>query len=93
MNNQEEQKNDKTEKDRPFHIVVNGQAKEWSNVKISFDDVIKLAFGSIPPNPNIVYTVTFKNASSEPPKGTMVKGDGVKVKNGTIFNATATDKS
>ena len=90
---EDKKKQENQEKEKPFHIVVNGQAKTWDKVKINFDEVIILAFGSISSNPNIVYTVTYKNAASEPHKGSMVKGDIIKVKNGTIFNATATDKS
>lgn len=93
MNTSEEQKNENKDKERPFHIVVNGQAKTWNKEEITFDEVIILAFGKIDPNPNIEYTVTYKNAAGDKLKGTMVKGDIVKIKNGTIFNATATDKS
>ena len=92
MSTPEEKKKDDDKKDKPFHIVVNGQAKTWNKEKITFDEVVILAFGSIDPNPNIVYTVTFKNGADRP-RGTMVKGDILKIKNGTVFNATATDKS
>ena len=84
---------EKEEHEKIFTIIVNGQEKKWKKKEITFDEVIILAFGSISPNPDIVYTVTYKNAASEPHKGTMVKGDIVKVKDGTIFNATSTDKS
>ncbi len=74
-------------------IVVNGREKEWSEKEITFDQVIELAFGSLPSNPNIAYTVTYKRGEGNKPEGTMVKGQSVKVKDGEIFNATATDRS
>ena len=77
----------------PITIIVNGEEKPWCDRRISFDEVVELAFGAEPPNPNICYTVTFKNAAGKRKQGVLVEGDDVKVKNGTIFNVKRTDKS
>lgn len=74
-------------------IIVNGEPKKWDRKKISFREVIILAFGSYDENPNIVYTVAYEDGPKENPEGSMTKGTEVCVKNKMIFHATATDKS
>ena len=90
----EEQKpNDPPGQDKQFTIVVNAREKTFTGREISFNQVVELAFGSVSPNPNIVYTVTYKRGEGNKPEGSMEKGDTVKVKDGMIFNVTQTDKS
>ena len=74
-------------------IIVNGEPKKWDKKKISFKEVIILAFGSYDENPNIVYTVAYEDGPKENPEDSMTKGTEVFVKNKMIFHATATDKS
>jgi hypothetical protein len=74
-------------------LIVNGRPKSWAEKTITFEQVVKLAFGSYDPNPNKVYTVTYDKGPHENPHGTMVKGDKVCVKDKMIFNVTCTDKS
>lgn len=74
-------------------IIVNGEAKKWDKRKISFKEVVILAFGSYDSNPNIVYTVAYEDGPKENREGSMTKGTEVYVKNKMIFHATATDKS
>ena len=78
---------------RPRTIIVNGEEKPWCDRKISFEEVVELAYGAEPSNPNICYTVTFKKAAGKRKQGVLVEGDKVKVKDGTIFNVKRTDKS
>lgn len=80
-------------KPKSFHIIVNGTKKEWHKPKISFGEVIILAFGSYDESQNIVYTVAYEDGPKENPQGTMSKGQEVSVKNKMIFHATATNKS
>jgi hypothetical protein len=74
-------------------IVVNGRSKVVTDKDIAFAEVVALAFDSVPTGPNIVFTVTYRRGHGNKPEGTMVEGDTVKVKEGMIFNVTATDKS
>ncbi|MBX5167029.1 hypothetical protein HJB87_26860 [Rhizobium sp. NZLR4b] len=74
-------------------IVVNGEAKETSEIRLSFDEAIALAFGSAPTGPNIVFTIAYRKGPAQNPKGTLVKGETVKIKNGMVFDVTATDRS
>lgn len=73
-------------------IVVNGRERTVTTDDISYDEVVHLAFDPVPTGPNIVITVTYRRGHGNKPEGTMVPGDDVKVKEGMIFNVTATDK-
>ena len=75
-----------------FTIIVNGRMKKINSDEVTFEQIVKLAFDDNPPSgPNIVITVTYK---IEGKHGTMLPGDPpLTIKNGTIFNVTATDKS
>jgi hypothetical protein len=75
-------------------IIVNARQEHWHEKKITYDQVVKLAFPDYNPNnPNIVYTVTYKHGPHQNPEGSMVKGDSVFVHNKMIFNVSKTDKS
>jgi hypothetical protein len=74
-------------------LIVNGRPKHWEEKKITFEQVVVLAFGTYDPNPNKVYTVTYDKGPHQNPEGSMVKGDKLFVKDKMIFNVTATDKS
>jgi Multiubiquitin len=74
-----------------FTIIVNGRMKKVTTDEVSFEQIVDLAFDNSPPSgPNIVITVTYK---IEGKQGTLLPGGTVTIKNGTIFNVTATDKS
>jgi hypothetical protein len=75
-----------------IRIIVNAREKVVSEKFLSYDVVVALAF----PTPNqdqVMYTVTFKHGCGNQSQGSLVKGEDVRVKNGMIFNVTATDKS
>lgn len=76
-----------------FIIIVNAREKVWKEESISFEQVVKEAFGAYDNNPNIGYTVTYSRGWEPKPEGTMVKGSVVRVKNKMVFDVTATDKS
>lgn len=52
-----------------------------------------LAFENPPTGPNIVFTITYRRGHGDKPEGTLVEGGTVRIKDGMIFNVTATDKS
>jgi hypothetical protein len=74
-------------------IIVNGRPKEVTEKELSFAEIVALAFDNPPTGPNIVFTVTYRRGHGNKPEGTLVEGETVKVKDGMIFNVTATDKS
>lgn len=76
----------------PYSIIVNGRQRQVSEHKLTYLEVVKLAYPDAQFAENIVYTVTY----SDPHTGhdqSMVAGDTVDVKNGMIFNVVRTDKS
>jgi hypothetical protein len=78
--------------DKLVKIIVNGEEKEVEKGDLTFAQVVALASG-LPTGPNILYTITYRKAEGNKPEGTLVEGGTVKIKKGTIFNVTATDKS
>lgn len=60
---------------------------------ISYEEIVKLADGKLPTNPNTIYTVAYSNGPSSNPKGTLTKGRSVLVKEGMVFNVSKSDKS
>lgn len=74
-------------------VIVNSKPKDWSKDKISFKDVVILAYGKISPDPNVIYTINYINGVPSKPEGSMLKGDVISVKNKMIFNVTETNKS
>jgi Multiubiquitin len=85
---------DRAEHDRDVWVIVNGRKKEVRRRFLSFAEVVALAFPDVPPSENIIYTVAYRNGGNEHrPDGTLVEGESVKIKDGTIFDVTATNKS
>lgn len=78
---------------KTFEIIVNGEQYFIVQKREDFDDVVKLAFPTPPPGTAILYTVAYRKGPRVNQKGTMVEGQSVKLKDGMIFDVTATDKS
>ena len=75
-------------------IVVNAEEKAWHSKEISFEQVVNLAYDGKPPQgPNWTFTVGFRRGDEHSREGTLLPGKSVTVKNGMVFNVTATDKS
>ena len=73
-------------------VIVNASNHFWSKKSISFEEVIRLAFGNAC-NPNFTYTVTYTKGIPEKPNGSLVKGTEVVVKSKMIFDVQQTNKS
>lgn len=70
------------------HINVNGRKRNWTEKIIKYENVVLLAFEHSVDNPNIIFTITYSGKK----KGSMVKGDTIRLSEGMIFNVTATDR-
>ena len=79
-----------THHERIFTIIVNGRPKKVTSDELTFDEVVKLAYDNPPYGENTAFTVTYRMGDT---KGSLVEGGTVEIKNGMIFNVTATDKS
>lgn len=78
---------------KEFKIIVNGREKIWGEPTITFEQLMKLAFGAYEDKPHIAYTSTYDKGPKENRNGVFVKGQSVFVTNNMVFNATRTDKS
>ena len=78
---------------KEFTIIVNGRQKVVTERNLSFDAIVVLAFDTPPSGENILFTITYRNGHGNKPEGTLIQGGTVKIKDGMIFNVTATDKS
>lgn len=74
-------------------IIVNGREKTVKAKELTFDQLVALAFDNPPTGDNIVFTITYRRGPGHKPEGTLVDGQSVKIKDGMVFNVTATDKS
>jgi Multiubiquitin len=79
--------------EKEFTIIVNGREKRVTAKELGFLDIVHLAFENPPFGENTLYTITYRKGEGNKPEGTVAEGDCVKVKDGMIFNVTATDKS
>jgi hypothetical protein len=74
-------------------IIVNGRPKVVEDKRLSFEEVVRLAFPDAVFGPDFEYTVTYTKGPFDNHEGTLIPGQAVKVKEGMIFNVTQTNKS
>ena len=79
--------------DKAFDIIIDGTTFRVPNDEVSFDEVVDLAYPDGGRGPLIKYTVNFYNGPARPPEGKLTEGQKTKVKDGTVFNVTRTDRS
>lgn len=81
--------------EKPITIIVNGvdRVLPAGTNQLSYEEVVKLAYPNYSDSPNILYTVVFSNGPIENKKGTLVKGDIVRVRGEMIFNVGKSNKS
>jgi Multiubiquitin len=74
-------------------IIVNTREREWDKKRITFEEVVKIAFPVPPPGQKIVYTVTFFDGPPHHPDGSLTEHESVKVVDRMVFSVKFTDKS
>lgn len=79
--------------EKGFRIIVDGTAYTVPTDEVSFDEVVNLAYPDGGRGDLITYTVTFYEGGGRPPEGALSEGEKAKVKDGTVFNVTRTDRS
>lgn len=71
-----------------YEIKVNGRPRIVNDKHVTFEQVVQLAF-PVTSAPNIIYSMTYRHAASQPHSGDLAAGGSVDVKTqGTIFNVT-----
>jgi len=74
-------------------ILVNVRPREIHQRRVSYWEIVKMAYPEAGPNENIIYSVEYSRGPHSNPEGSMVDGQHVHVKDGMTFYVTPTDKS
>ena len=75
-------------------IIIDGTPHEWDEKEISYEQVVDLAYDGSPPTGELVeITVGYHRGHGDKPEGDLEPGQTVKVKDGMVFDVTATDRS
>jgi Multiubiquitin len=80
---------------RPTHeieIIVNARPRVVTGSEVTYEQIVQMAFPGAH-DPNAFFSITYRKAAASPPEGELGAGGIVKIKKGTIFNVTKTDKS
>lgn len=77
-----------------YIILVNSVEETVLDKHVTFEQVVKLSHPNAPPETNVKFSMTYRNAASLPHAGELGEGGSVEVKKkGTIFNVTRTVQS
>lgn len=77
-----------------YIILVNSVEETVPDKHVTFEQVVKLSHPNAPPETNVKFSMTYRNAASFPHAGELGEGGSVEVKKkGTIFNVTRTVQS
>jgi hypothetical protein len=75
-------------------IIIDGTPHEWSEKEISYEQVVNLAYDGQPPTGEFIeITVGYHRGASDKHEGDLEPSQSVKVKDGMVFDVTATDRS
>ena len=83
------------DEDGPFTIIVNGRPHVVSQDRLTYLDLVKLAFPNVTPNPREVLTVDYRGgADPAHPQGMLVAtSPAIRIKNKMKFNVSRTAQS
>jgi hypothetical protein len=74
-------------------IVVNAREKTVHRHRLSYEQIVKLAYPTPPSENTIGYTVTFYKGHEDHHEGHLEAGESVRIHNGMIFNVTPINRS
>jgi hypothetical protein len=77
--------------DKPIHITVNGRPRTISEHRLTFSEVVELAFPGTPVDPNVVFTVSYADPKGH--DGTLAEGQTVRIHEGMSFVVRKTARS
>lgn len=93
MTNQNHENGKSEHESKDITIIVNGREKVVPKTDYDFSQIVELAYDPPPSGDNVTFTLTYRRGHGNKPEGTLTEGETVKLKDGMIFNVTATDKS
>jgi hypothetical protein len=80
-----------THKPSSFHIIVNARQREVAGERITYEQVVALAFPDDPGANQFLYSIHY--VAPHEPDGTLAVGQSVTLKNGMKFDVTKTNRS
>ncbi|WP_186114428.1 multiubiquitin domain-containing protein [Burkholderia gladioli] len=78
---------------REFEIFINGRKTIVHDERVTFEQLVELAFPGVPPQPDVTYSITYRKVASFPHEGELAPGAFIDVKNGSIINVSRTIQS
>lgn len=85
--------NEKDKDKKTVTIIVDGTPHEVEKEKLSYADVVTIAYPDYPQHPEITYSVTYKKGPDANHEGTLAPAGSVMVKDGMVFNVSRTGQS
>lgn len=76
---------------KSYTIYINGRPRVVTEHRLSYTDVVRLAYPEGPFDDSILYTVSYANPHGY--DGTLAEGQSVTVKDGMSFNVGRTNRS
>ena len=76
-----------------FDIIINGSPYRVTGGLISFDEIVDCAYPEGDHGPLVKFTVNFYNGGGRPLQGKVSNRRRIRIKDGTVFNVTRTDRS
>lgn len=76
---------------KTYSIIVNGRPREVTEHKLTYLQVVQLAYPGEVPTATRIFTVTYSNPHGK--DGSLIEGEEVVIKDGEIFNVRKTDQS
>jgi len=82
------------EADKGWEIVVNGDEREVPRSKVTWDEVVDIAYPGEREQPDKIFRVDYEDANGNPKSGPLVEGEHVEVKHrGTEFSVIRSVRS
>ena len=73
------------------HVFINGRPRTVTGHRLTYADVVKLAFPNEPFDPTAIFTVSYAEPNGH--DGTLAEGQSVEVHNGMSFNVGKAGRS
>lgn len=73
-------------------VFINTKPTPINTKKASYEQIVALAFPP-PHGENVTFTLLYRKGRAADPRGSLVAGQSVRVKDGMIFDVTPTDRS